>query len=718
MKRISTFLSVMFVGGALMAQNPLKHNNGVAFTDSKLKAPDADRVVSINKKSSAAAGCGSVIYSFDFAGGIPTGWANFGTPSAATWEYRGPGTSPDITVGSRGAYAGGTSAIASSSASNGFMIFDSDFLDSNGDPATMGQGAAPAPHVGVLATSPLDFSSYNNVTISLESYARTFYGQQWLIFSNDGGVSFSDSIQLHTDLAVNASSDNPVLYTLNISSIVAGESNVVVGFLFDGTPGNANGNGYYFWQFDDVAFLETPDFDLAIADWGIAQGTKRGVYGSTPINEVSEHIVSIISENKGAASVNATTLEVETFDLNGSANLSTTNAGVLASSATMQIDENTGFTPMDTGFYDVAIRLLGDSTDCFPVDNTQDYSFYVSEEEGVYALDHGNINSYLGTNSFTGGEDGFQMLNVYEFQDTFYLKNVWMRVSALTTEGATGYIVVYDSTGATVGGGGQFANQQQPLYKSQEYTFTALDGPNGFVTIPCNFKIPPGGYYIGLEAYSGGNVDTVRIAIDESVPQTPIASLIYILNTGLYTNPDAFLLRLNQTNCSGVNISISGNVTDNETIGKIDNVQIVGGEPPYAIQWTGPNLFTSQAQNLNAVTVQGNYTISVVDRNGCDATNTFTVAGIVSANEINNASSFEVFPNPSEGLFNLNFNNIDAGTYAIEVRNMVGQIVYNGSVQVGNNGNSVLDLSELSKGAYILNVSGEKVELNKSIVVK
>jgi hypothetical protein len=717
MKRISTFLSLMFVGSVLFAQSPLKPNSGVAFTDSKLKAPDADRVIATAKTKSGAPSCGSVIYSFDFASGIPAGWANYGTPSAALWEYRGPGTTPDNTVGGRGAFASGD-PLVSSSAANGFMIFDSDYLDNNGSSATMGQGAAPAPHVGVLATSPLDFSNYPAVSINLESYARTFYGQQWLIFSTDGGVNFTDSIQLHADLAVNAGSDNPVSYSINVSAEIGGQLNVVVGFLFDGTPGNANGNGYYEWLFDDVAFTETPDNDLAIADWDVDQGTKLGLYGSTPINEVEEFVFSVLAENKGAAGSSSANLDVETFNVTGSVNQSNTMGGALASATTLIINEAAGYTPVDTGFYDVTVNLSGDSVDCNPVDNSVDYFYYISEAEDLYALDHFSVSSYLGTNSFTGGEDGFQMLNIYEFQDTFYLKNVWMRLSALTSEGATGYIVIYDTTGATYGGGGQFATQSSPLYKSDEYTFTAQDGPNGFTAIPCNFKIPPGGYYIGVEAYSTGNIDTVRIAIDETMPQDPYASLIYILNSGLYTNPDAFMIRLNQTNCTGVNISITGTVTDNQTVGAINNVQITGGEAPYAISWTGPNLFTSQAQNLNTVTNQGTYTISAVDRNGCDASQSFTVGGIVSTGDVNGKVAMDVYPNPSNGLFNLNFNNIKAGSYNVEVRNMVGQVVHTGSVQLTKDGNTTLDLSNISKGAYLLNISGKNVEINESIVIK
>ena len=707
-------LSLMF---GINAQNNNFNKKGIHSSDDILLKSEVINNKIFSKKS-APANCGSVIYNFDFSAGIPAGWTNFGSPSAALWEYRGPGTTPDVTVGSRGAYVSTRGPITSSSASNGFMIFDSDFLDSNGDPSTMGQGAAPAPHTGNLTTSPLDFSNYPAVSINLESYARTFYGQQWILISLDGGINYLDSIQLHADLDVNAESDNATTYSFNISSIVGGQSNVVFNFYFDGTPGNANGNGYYFWMLDDITFVESPDYDISIADWDADQGTKRGLYGSTPINEVKELIVSVLAENKGVKDYTSVNLNVETSNFTGNINSSNTPFGLITSGGNATIDEVSGFAPTDTGFYDVNILISGDSTDCEPMNNEKSYRYYVSAKEESYALDHGEISSYIGTNSFTGGEDGFQMLNIYEFQDTFYLKNIWMQLSSLTTEGAALYVVVYDSTGATFGGGGQFVNQSAPLYKSQEYTITAQDPINLFATIPCNFKIPPGGYYIGVEAYTTGAIDTVRIAVDQSAPQDPYASLVYILNTGLYTNPDAMHIRLNQTNCSGVNITISATVEQSSTVGSIKQVTINGGEAPYAIEWTGPNFFTSQAQNLNTITKQGTYKISVVDKNGCDAQKSFDVFGSVSNNDFSVNNNLEIYPNPSEDLFNLNFNNIKAGSYNIEVRNMVGQMVHNSSIQLTKDGNTTLDLSNISKGAYLLNISGKNVEINESIVIK
>ena len=76
-------------------------------------------------------------WSEDFSGGIPATWINASTsipdPSiSAPWVFSGPGTYPGVNTGSQGAYAWTQGPIASSTASNGFVIFDSDYYD-NGD---------------------------------------------------------------------------------------------------------------------------------------------------------------------------------------------------------------------------------------------------------------------------------------------------------------------------------------------------------------------------------------------------------------------------------------------------------------------------------------------------------------------------------------------------------------------------------------------------------
>ena len=113
-----------------------------------------------------ASGSEAIIFTEDFSGGIPTGWLNYVENGSGvllpngSWEYRGPSTTPDNTTGSRGAQAGAGTPLQSPTAANGYVIFDSDFLDDAGLPNNTGNGIAPAPHVGFLITNTIDFTGH------------------------------------------------------------------------------------------------------------------------------------------------------------------------------------------------------------------------------------------------------------------------------------------------------------------------------------------------------------------------------------------------------------------------------------------------------------------------------------------------------------------------------------------------------------------------------
>ena len=121
-------------------------------------------------------------WSEDFANGIPATWTN----STAPWVYRGPGTTPGITTGSQGAYGTNSGTIASSTPTNGFIIFDSDYYDNNGVVGAFGTGMYPTPHNGELMTDAIDLSMYSDVMIRMNSYFRTFAGQAFVRFYING----------------------------------------------------------------------------------------------------------------------------------------------------------------------------------------------------------------------------------------------------------------------------------------------------------------------------------------------------------------------------------------------------------------------------------------------------------------------------------------------------------------------------------------------------
>lgn len=80
-----------------------------------------------------------------------------------------------------------------------------------------------------------------------------------------------------------------------------------------------------------------------------------------------------------------------------------------------------------------------------------------------------------------------------------------------------------------------------------------------------------------------------------------------------------------------------------------------------------------------------------------DALSTCTPTGI----EDNEMSSTVVYPNPTEGLFNIKFDRLDAAG-SVRIRNSVGQEVYSESIAVGSS-SIALDLG-LSSGIYFLSL--------------
>ena len=71
-----------------------------------------------------------------------------------------------------------------------------------------------------------------------------------------------------------------------------------------------------------------------------------------------------------------------------------------------------------------------------------------------------------------------------------------------------------------------------------------------------------------------------------------------------------------------LNISFSLNANDltinNAGNGSINAFSITGGLAPYSYFWTGPNGFTSTAQNINSLAA-GTYNLSITDANGCSS---------------------------------------------------------------------------------------------------
>lgn len=197
----------------------------------------------------------------DFSEGIPADWTQETDPSNAVWEYRGPNTTPNINVGTRGSCISGGAQfgapIQSPTASNGFVIFDSNFWDDNIGPCgNTGSGEAPGPHFAALVTNELDFSAYPNLGLRFNQFFRNNQANTRVEYSLSGGewlVLWENDVPPMAGQTPPDRSDR-----VNVSAQIGGQSNVRLRFVFDGF--------YYYWMIDDIGIFEIFDNNLVIGE--------------------------------------------------------------------------------------------------------------------------------------------------------------------------------------------------------------------------------------------------------------------------------------------------------------------------------------------------------------------------------------------------------------------------------------------------------------------
>ncbi len=201
----------------------------------------------------------TVIWSEDFANGIPTTWSNSGAPSLAIWEYRGPSTNPNELVGSRGSCLPDGNvgeAIASATSANGFVIFDSNYWDNNLNPCTVdnfGTGQAPGPHLSYLTTPSIDLTGFPSAVLEFEQYIRYYLGNTRVEIS----IANGPWEVLYTNvLDQGITTQNTQTVRMPLPAAAGNQSNVKLRFVYDGL--------YYFWQIDDVRILQGFANDLII----------------------------------------------------------------------------------------------------------------------------------------------------------------------------------------------------------------------------------------------------------------------------------------------------------------------------------------------------------------------------------------------------------------------------------------------------------------------
>jgi hypothetical protein len=557
----------------------------------------------------------TVIWSETFGNGIPTGWSTSGTANGsantnAVWVYRGPSTTPSNATGSRGAYAGPASTgqlpILSPTDSNGFVIFDSDYLDNNGIAGNFcGTGAlACAPHYATLTTSTINLQQHSNVELRFYQYYRRFAGPgsvqsvpaTYVDISTDGGGTWSNTTTLNSNLAVNLFTARNSVVSINISQFAGNQSNVKIRFRFDGE--------YYFWQIDDLEIVSVPKFRLTkepIVATNKVDGKSSAFRfsqsnecnGVVNIRQVSPLILDGSVKNTGTNLLPNLKLQVKVFRNNQIDTIlySSTQATLVANS-TAAFSINSGYTPTDTGVYALQYTIVSDST------STKLDSLWFQLTKNQIGSHFNVTSNSIGTSySATQWGTGSWVSQVFNLSpDTL----VGVRIPLLVTTAAS-------SINVQVG-------NNTPI----THTITTTDVSNGFVYVPFSTHYPVSGSTQIKLTLNG----TVNLKNDATVSMEVGRRQMYLAAvnntfTG-YSNSDAF---------NRIHFSLISKPAYSPTIAYTNDTLIICagdtvnliGSPGYSnYLWSNG----ATTQNL-AVTTSGTYYLIVTSSSGTTDTSDY-----------------------------------------------------------------------------------------------
>ncbi len=612
----------------------------------------------------------TVIWGEDFAAGIPSSWTNTGTingTDTAKWEYRGPNTTPDITVGSRGSCSS-FAPLESATQANGFVIFDSNWYDDPGATCggAPGSGLVPVPHESYLMTDVIDCSGYDDILLEYYQAVRHFSAIPALLVSGDGGATFDTVYDARNFYNPNEGSPFNDFVSLNISALAGNSSQVVLKFSWSPSHRIPAFDGYYYWMVDDIRLIAKPKNDLVLTDYALSSVDFNGpvtvAYGQIPAEQNPEAYALVGLLNQGINDQTNVASRFHVYDANDDfVNMSQTMTLKADSFAiTSNMLDLSGASMWSEYMY--AIAAVSDSASDFdpagvrPSVDSVNPANTLMVTDTVYAVDNGYANREIGSNyadAFGAARDGARFANVMHIKNPDTVTAVRIYLGPSTIPGGDVLIEIKDTT-PTFGTafdanlGGDWANV---VLKSDPYRITDADTARGYAEIEIpevlaggavqDRVLMPNMYYVSISMFSNDGANVITMLDDRTSDQGPFATIYYYYPDGQwYTDGEAVWIR-----------TIFGKMKKKIGIDKLE-------------------------------------------------------AGKVS-----------IHPNPASDQFQLNVESKVAANYQVVITNISGQVVRTMNYSNTNNILENVDVSDLAPGMYTVQVKNELGTSNRKLVI-
>jgi len=598
--KILPFLCFMGFTASYTAAQSIRTSQPIPY----LKGLDASIEQDVRPVSPAASPENTIIFQDDFSAGS-SAWTNQGfeglnlgtTPdTTGVWEYRGPATTPNTGTGSRGAYGTANLTVQSSTPANGFMVFDSDWLDNNGVQGAFGQGIFPAPHRGMLISPSFNASQYPYLNLEFYQYYRRFAGPTsqaqpatYVLFSADGGATWGDTLTLNSSIAVNQASARNSLIRVNVSDYIGGVANAKIAFMFHGD--------YYFWQIDDVKISQAPNHDLALVQSIFLPDTTNGrflEYGMVPSPNTGGVVFQALVRNVGTVNQTNVTLTVNATRTSGGAPLYTSTGSIpsLAPGTEQVISLGTIFPATTVANMNVSFNVTADSTDAYTLNNSATRQFAITDSAFSPSVIAPVSQSFSGTGQW--GNPAAQQVslgNLFEIltADTVTSATAYLQTGANGTQAGSSVVFTVRTPDPADGLPGDLTTV---LFESDVYTVTSQDIARGFIVVPFPANlfgspqdrvVEPGDHWLVAEMFSNNGANRIRFLDDVTFTMPWFASVLY--TDQWYNNGNAMRMFMNfgrassSTSVSELGADVRLNLYPNPAQGDFAMLEIAAERP-------------------------------------------------------------------------------------------------------------------------------------------
>jgi hypothetical protein len=361
----------------------------------------------------------------------------------------------------------GITPFASATASNGFLLVNSDInntADNDGTPIIAEATTAQS----------IDLTNYPAVQLTFQHGFRWWHDTRVVRISPDNGTTWTEIDEISNDANysyANQTSDNPHMSVYDISSVAGGQSEVLVQFYY-----NDNDWWAWLWAIDDVAISVLPDnlvvsSEEVMGGWWINYQTVGGLgqdYTSYPLAQATANPYAFEAVlRNGGINTQEATMHAK---VSGTSNWSTTsNPLTLTSGQQDTVQGIDKFTPTATGLYNIEMWAVAQSVGQGNVITYTDTTTKMTMvTNSIYGKDNGtNDGGSWRLNRISPTPGGFEVSSNYDIYADATLYSVDAHISDWSIPGAEVYAVLYE---ADMTGGDPI-----PLAQSDDYVITQLD---------------------------------------------------------------------------------------------------------------------------------------------------------------------------------------------------------------------------------------------------